>query len=96
MIDIAADDDGGELDVRIPAQGFFTRTLIDRYSQSAGADNRGNPLGSLMFTNAFGGNSSVNGTGYSQALRWHNFMGANQFCLKAVRTSCDLSWVCPG
>jgi hypothetical protein len=46
-----------------------------------GADQRGNPLGGLLFSKAFNGNSFV------QAVEWHNFMGGNVFCLKA----CDPS-----
>jgi len=57
LIDIAADDSGGELDPH-------------------GADQRGNPLGALLFSNAFG-------NGYTQAVEWHNFMGGGTFCLKA-------------
>ncbi|KIM23302.1 hypothetical protein M408DRAFT_321139 [Serendipita vermifera MAFF 305830] len=45
-----------------------------------GADQRGNPLGGLLFTNAWGG-------GMVQAVEWHNFMGEGAFCLKA----CDPS-----
>lgn len=41
-----------------------------------GADQRGNPLGGLVFTNAWG-------SGYQQVIEWHNFMGDNLFCLKA-------------
>ncbi|KAG9004408.1 hypothetical protein FRB90_010916 [Tulasnella sp. 427] len=41
-----------------------------------GADQRGNPLGGLVFTNAWG-------NGYQQAIEWHNFMGSGIFCLKA-------------
>ncbi|KAG8821384.1 hypothetical protein FRC20_010241 [Serendipita sp. 405] len=61
LIDIAASDDGGELDPH-------------------GADQRGNPLGGLLFSNAWTGN-------YVQAVEWHNFMGGGAFCLKA----CDPS-----
>ncbi|GAA5899401.1 hypothetical protein JCM6882_009108 [Rhodosporidiobolus microsporus] len=58
-----------------------------------GADQRGNPLGGLLFSNAFSGASTGNGTSasgstYQQVVQWHNFMGANMFCLKA----CDPSW----
>ncbi|ORY88865.1 hypothetical protein BCR35DRAFT_263071 [Leucosporidium creatinivorum] len=73
MIDIASDDDGGEMDPH-------------------GADNRGNPLGGLLFTQAFNGNLNstaiVNGSAFTQVIQWHNFMGANVFCLKA----CDPSY----
>jgi len=51
-----------------------------------GADQRGNPLGSLLFSNAFPA-SAGNPTNYIQAIEWHNFMGGSQFCLKA----CDPS-----
>jgi len=46
-----------------------------------GADRRGNPLGGLVFSNAFPSNGGKNDT-YQQVIEWHNFMGANQFCLK--------------
>ncbi|KAG9092997.1 hypothetical protein FRC07_011547, partial [Ceratobasidium sp. 392] len=45
-----------------------------------GADQRGNPLGGLVFSNAWGGQ-------YKQVKEWHNFMGSNIFCFKA----CDPS-----
>jgi len=48
-----------------------------------GADLRGNPLGGLVFTNAWTGG----GDQYSQVIEWHNFMGSNEFCFKA----CDPS-----
>jgi hypothetical protein len=67
LIDLAADDSGGELDPH-------------------GADNRGNPIGSLVFSNAFPG-SAGNPNTFIQAIEWHNFMGGGQFCLKA----CDPS-----
>jgi hypothetical protein len=67
LIDIAADDDGGELDPH-------------------GADQRGNPLGALLFSNAFSA-SNGNANTYIQAIEWHNFMGGGAFCLKA----CDPS-----
>jgi hypothetical protein len=62
LINIAANDDGGEMDPH-------------------GADQRGNPLGGLLFSNAFSGSSG--GTNYVQAIEWHNFMGGGVFCLKA-------------
>ncbi|KAM0752235.1 hypothetical protein T439DRAFT_324302 [Meredithblackwellia eburnea MCA 4105] len=71
-VNIATDDTGGELDPH-------------------GADQRGNPLGGLLFSNAFGtttGSANINGTVINQVIEWTNFMGANQFCIKA----CDPSW----
>jgi len=41
-----------------------------------GADQRGNPLGALLFSKAFTGD-------FVQAVEWHNFMGGGTFCLKA-------------
>ncbi|PVF94345.1 hypothetical protein CPB86DRAFT_740678 [Serendipita vermifera] len=67
FINIAANDDGGELDPH-------------------GADQLGNPVGSLVFTNAFAA-SNGNPAHYVQAIEWHNFMGGGAFCLKA----CDPS-----
>ncbi|KAG8940914.1 hypothetical protein FRC04_004897 [Tulasnella sp. 424] len=43
-----------------------------------GADQRGNPLGGLVFSTVYG-----TGGGYEQVIEWHNFMGSNVFCLKA-------------
>lgn len=42
-----------------------------------GADLRGNPMGGLLYSNAF-----TSGT-YQQVTEWHNFMGGNAFCIKA-------------
>ncbi|CAE6532015.1 unnamed protein product [Rhizoctonia solani] len=47
-----------------------------------GADRRGNPLGGLLFSNAFPSNGGNNNT-FQQVVEWHNFMGSNLFCLKA-------------
>ncbi|GAA6022361.1 hypothetical protein JCM11491_003234 [Sporobolomyces phaffii] len=62
-----------------------------------GADQRGNPLGGLVFSDAFGANSSTNGTtgsgtAYQQVIQWHNFMGGGQFCLKACDPSYELGY----
>ncbi|GAA6060526.1 hypothetical protein JCM10212_005607 [Sporobolomyces blumeae] len=62
-----------------------------------GADQRGNPLGGLIFSNAFGSNSSSNGTSasgtmYQQVIQWHNFMGGGTFCLKACDPSYELGY----
>jgi len=46
-----------------------------------GADLRGNPLGGLMYSNAFPSNNGNNGS-YQQVIEWHNFMGGNAFCMK--------------
>jgi len=44
-----------------------------------GADMRGNPLGSLFYTSAFGAGPS---SAYKQAHEWHYFVGGGIFCLK--------------
>jgi hypothetical protein len=44
-----------------------------------GADLRGNPMGGLMYSNAFSGSQDS----YTQMIEWHNFMGGNAFCIKA-------------
>ncbi|KAG6853868.1 hypothetical protein C0991_000475 [Blastosporella zonata] len=44
-----------------------------------GADLRGNPMGGLMYSNAWSGSADA----YTQVIEWHNFMGGNAFCLKA-------------
>ncbi|THG94956.1 hypothetical protein EW145_g8048 [Phellinidium pouzarii] len=46
-----------------------------------GADLRGNPLGGLLFSNAFNASNSDNNT-FTQAIEWTNFMGGGSFCLK--------------
>jgi len=47
-----------------------------------GADNRGNPIGGLVFSDAFPESDGNNNT-YIQAVEWHNFMGSGVFCFKA-------------
>jgi hypothetical protein len=44
-----------------------------------GADLRGNPMGGVVFSDAFNGNSG----NYQQVWDWHNFMGGNAFCFRA-------------
>ncbi|KAF8752920.1 hypothetical protein RHS01_07486 [Rhizoctonia solani] len=44
-----------------------------------GADEQGNPLGGLIFSNAW---SNGNNNSFTQVIEWTNFMGGNMFCLK--------------
>jgi hypothetical protein len=67
----------------IQAVGFMDQTKIDMVAgdfggemDPHGADLRGNPMGGIMFSNAFGGS-------YVQVIEWTNFLGSNAFCLKA-------------
>lgn len=46
-----------------------------------GADERGNPLGSLVYSNGFPSNNGNNNT-FQQVIEWHNFMGSDVFCFK--------------
>ncbi|KAG8817802.1 hypothetical protein FRC17_011085 [Serendipita sp. 399] len=71
----------------IQVTGFIKQDYINIAADDSGgeldphgADQRGNPLGGLLFSNAWGGD-------YIQAVEWHNFMGGGTFCLKA----CDPS-----
>lgn len=43
-----------------------------------GADFRGNPLGGLVYSNAWSGKNDS----FDQVIEWHNFMGSNTFCFK--------------
>ncbi|KAF8072317.1 hypothetical protein FPV67DRAFT_932267 [Lyophyllum atratum] len=49
-----------------------------------GADLRGNPLGGLLYSNAWSGGKADQ---YTQVIEWHNFIGGHAFCIKA----CDPS-----
>ena len=67
----------------VQVTGFITQELINIQKDDSGgeldphgADQRGNPLGGLLFSNAWGGQ-------FTQAVEWHNFMGGGTFCLKA-------------
>jgi hypothetical protein len=44
-----------------------------------GADQRGNPLGALMYSTAFGNEGSSN---YTQVIEWSYFVGSGTFCYK--------------
>ncbi|KLO05176.1 hypothetical protein SCHPADRAFT_734147 [Schizopora paradoxa] len=68
--------------------GFIDQTKINIKDGDSGgeldphgADLRGNPLGSLVYSNAFPSNNGNNDT-FQQVIEWHNFMGGNQFCFK--------------
>ncbi|KAL5526326.1 hypothetical protein ACEPAF_8049 [Sanghuangporus sanghuang] len=68
--------------------GFVDQTLINIQSgdyggelDPHGADLRGNPMGGLVYSNAFNASNGDNDT-YTQAIEWHNFMGSDTFCFK--------------
>ncbi|KAJ7484748.1 hypothetical protein FB451DRAFT_1555186 [Mycena latifolia] len=65
--------------------GFIEQTFINMVADDSGgeldphgADLRGNPLGGLVYSTAFGSDNNT----YTQVIEWHNFMGGNQFCFK--------------
>ncbi|KAF9441732.1 hypothetical protein P691DRAFT_812133 [Macrolepiota fuliginosa MF-IS2] len=67
----------------IQVAGFIRQELININASDwggemdpHGADLRGNPMGGLIYSEAFGG-------GWTQVVEWHNFMGGNSFCFKA-------------
>ncbi|KDR67410.1 hypothetical protein GALMADRAFT_232077 [Galerina marginata CBS 339.88] len=67
----------------IQVVGFMNQTLIDMVGGDGGgemdphgADNRGNPIGGLLFSNAWTGT-------FLQAKEWHDFNGNDMFCFKA-------------
>jgi len=71
----------------IQVTGFITQDLINMQTSDEGgeldphgADEMGNPIGSLIFSNAW---SNGNNNSFIQAIEWTNFMGGNMFCLKA-------------
>ncbi|KAG6844648.1 hypothetical protein H0H87_005099 [Tephrocybe sp. NHM501043] len=43
-----------------------------------GADLRGNPMGGLIYSNAWSSSPDA----FTQVIEWHNFMGGDGFCLK--------------
>ncbi|KZP20654.1 hypothetical protein FIBSPDRAFT_789285 [Athelia psychrophila] len=68
--------------------GFLDQSMInmekDDYGGELdphGADLRGNPMGGLMYSNAFA-SSNGNNESYHQVIEWTNFMGGGAFCLK--------------
>jgi len=63
--------------------GFIDQTKINVKEGDSGgemdphgADNRGNPMGGVLYSDAFSGQAQ-------QVIEWHNFLGNDFFCLKA-------------
>lgn len=72
----------------IQIAGFIDQTQVNIAANDYGgeldphgADLRGNPLGGLMYSNAFPSNGGNNGS-YQQVIDWTNFMGGDGFCMK--------------
>jgi len=75
----------------IQITGFIDQTQINMQAADEGgeldphgADEQGNPIGGLVFTNAW---SNGNNNSFIQAVEWTNFMGGNMFCYKACNPS---------
>ncbi|KAJ2917902.1 hypothetical protein MD484_g2524, partial [Candolleomyces efflorescens] len=67
----------------VQAVGFIDQTKINILRgdwggemDPHGADLRGNPMGGVVFSNAYNNR-------YEQVVEWHNFVGGNAFCFKA-------------
>jgi len=65
--------------------GFIDQTRINIQSgdyggelDPHGADFRGNPLGGLVYSNAWSGDNNT----YQQGIEWHDFVGGDAFCFK--------------
>ncbi|KDQ13959.1 hypothetical protein BOTBODRAFT_175088 [Botryobasidium botryosum FD-172 SS1] len=81
----------------VQVTGLINQALIDIASgdyggelDPHGADERGNPMGAIVFTDSFTSLTNGNGT-YVQAVEWHSFMGGGKFCSKA----CDPTGLYP-
>lgn len=71
----------------IQAVGFINQQAIGLQPDDTGgeedphgADQRGNPLGALMYSSAF---NSPGGPAYTQVIEWSYFVGSGVFCFKA-------------
>lgn len=78
--------------VQVTGTGDFTKINIIPGDEGGeldphGADGNGNPIGGLVFTNAFGGQ-------YQQIHQWTNFMSASEFCFKACIDAADAETQC--
>ncbi|KAE8225966.1 hypothetical protein CF319_g1395 [Tilletia indica] len=78
--------------VQVTGTGDFTKMNILPGDEGGeldphGADGNGNPIGGLVFTNAFGGK-------YQQIHQWTNFMSANEYCFKACIDAGDAETQC--
>ncbi|KAF8583016.1 hypothetical protein K439DRAFT_1634789 [Ramaria rubella] len=84
--------------------GYIDQSLIGLNAQDEGgeldphgADEQGNPLGGIVFTNGFSGSSASfaqamssnasESTSYTQVVEWIDFIGGGMFCLKMCNPS---------
>jgi len=77
--------------VQITGFGDFTKMNIAAGDEGGeldphGADGNGNPIGALVFSEAFGALSQVH--------EWTNFMSATQFCIRACKAGPDAWQYC--
>ncbi|KAG0151090.1 hypothetical protein CROQUDRAFT_651614 [Cronartium quercuum f. sp. fusiforme G11] len=71
----------------IEVVGYIDQTALNLQANDTGgeedphgADQRGNPLGALMYSNAF---NTPGGPNYTQVSEWSYFIGSGVFCYKA-------------
>lgn len=75
----------------VQAVGYVDQTKIGLQANDYGgeedphgADQRGNPLGALVYSTAFGTENS-NPTNFTQVIEWSYFVGGGIFCFKVSR-----------
>ncbi|KAK0546249.1 hypothetical protein OC846_002685 [Tilletia horrida] len=78
--------------VQVTGTGDFTKMNIVANDPGGeldphGADGNGNPIGGLVYTNAFNGQ-------YQQIHQWTNFMSATEYCFKACIDADDAETQC--
>ncbi|CAD6915499.1 unnamed protein product [Tilletia controversa] len=78
--------------VQVTGTGDFTKINILAGDEGGeldphGADGNGNPIGGLVYTNAFGGQ-------FQQIHQWTNFMSATEYCFKACIDTDDAETQC--
>ncbi|BGP55073.1 hypothetical protein JCM8202v2_002667 [Rhodotorula sphaerocarpa] len=76
--------------IQISGTGDFTKMKIGRGDAGGeldphGADGNGNPIGAVVLTNAFSGK-------LEQVKEWHQFIGANKFCIRICRNDDPDNW----
>ncbi|POY72197.1 hypothetical protein BMF94_4773 [Rhodotorula taiwanensis] len=76
--------------IQITGTGDFTKMKIAKGDDGGeldphGADGNGNPIGAVVLTTAFSGR-------LEQVHEWHQFIGANEFCIRICRNDNPDNW----
>lgn len=76
--------------------GFIDQTALNLQASDYGgeedphgADQRGNPLGALLYSTAFGGSGNSSSDTPTQVIEWSYFVGSGVFCFKACDPAGD-------